>query len=150
MTASNTATLALLLAGAGQVALTGAVGVRLLVERLREMKQRRIAPQQLATSRDVVERLQAIQSADNFRNLFEVPVLFHALVATGLALGAATPLLAGGALLYVLLRVLHSVEQCGRNNVRRRFAWWATSGVLLLALWALLLVQALPRLLAAA
>lgn len=150
MSTATASTLALLLAGAGQVALTGAVGARLLVERLREMRVRRIAPQQLATSRDVAERLQSVQAADNFRNLFEVPVLFHALVAAGLALGAATPLLAAGALLFVLLRVLHSVEQCGRNTVRLRFGWWVSSSLLVLVLWLVLLWQTVPRLLAAA
>ena len=63
------------------VLLTGFVWLRLGSDRLGEMRSRRIHPQQVATSKQMGETMQNVQSADHFRNLFEVPVLFYALCA---------------------------------------------------------------------
>src|SRR5687767_12522818 len=63
------------------VLLTAIVWVRLYVERIRELRQRRIDPQSLATSASAAQTLHRVQASDNFKNLFEVPVLFYALCA---------------------------------------------------------------------
>ena len=62
---------------AALVLLTIAVGIRMFIERTREMRERRIHPQAVANSRKAVEMLEAVQAADNFRKLFEVPVLMQ-------------------------------------------------------------------------
>ena len=72
---------AILLPPTALVLLTGFVWLRLGSDRLGEMRTRRIHPQQVATSKQMGETLQNVQSADHFRNLFEVPVLFYALCA---------------------------------------------------------------------
>ena len=59
--------------------LTITVGIRMFIVRTRVMRERRIHPQAAANSRKAAERLEAVQAVDNFRNLFEAPVLFHAL-----------------------------------------------------------------------
>ena len=61
-----------------QVLLVAVVATRMYVIRIGEMRARRIRPQAMATSRTAAEALQNVAAADNFRNLFEVPVLFFA------------------------------------------------------------------------
>ena len=128
-------TLALVLAIAAMVVLTLVVGVRLCVERLREMRQRRIPPQAFATSRQAADQWHAVQAADNFRNLFEMPVLFYALCTLALALRAESAWLAAGCWLYVLLRCVHSAIHCTSNRVVYRFSAFAASALLLALLW---------------
>src|SRR5687767_3626006 len=72
---------ALILPAIALVLLTAIVWVRLYVERIREPRQRRIDPQSLATLALAAQTLQRVQASDNFKNLFEVPVLFYALCA---------------------------------------------------------------------
>lgn len=67
------------------VLLTLVVAARLLYTRVHEMRQKRIHPQAAATSLQMSARLENVQAADNFRNLFEAPVLFYALIAIALA-----------------------------------------------------------------
>ncbi len=64
---------------------TFTVAARLLFTRVQESRQRRIHLQAIATSVTMAARLENVQGADNFRNLFEVPILFYALVAIALA-----------------------------------------------------------------
>jgi hypothetical protein len=67
---------AIILPAIALVLLTAIVWVRLYVERIRELRQRRIDPQSLATSL-AGQTLQRVQASENFKNLFEVPVLFY-------------------------------------------------------------------------
>jgi hypothetical protein len=60
----------------------------MLFTRVKEMRSKRIHPQAASTSTKMAARLENIQPADNFRNLFEVPVLFYALAAIALEAGA--------------------------------------------------------------
>ena len=76
------------------------------------------------------------RAADNYRNLFEMPVLFYlALVVTAIA-GLVTPLSLGLAWAYVALRVVHSAIHCGYNRVMHRFYAFLASNLVLWALWA--------------
>ncbi len=127
------------------VLLTFAVGVRLLVCRVQEMREKRVHPQTVATSLQMVARLENVQAADNFRNLFETPVLFYVLATIALAM-AYTPLwLVIGAWLYVALRVLHSLIQCTYNKVMHRFRVFLASFALLTILWVAFFVSLLAR-----
>jgi hypothetical protein len=123
------------------VAVTAAVWVRLYVQRIREMRRRRIAPDQLATSRQAASTLHDTSAADNFRNLFEVPVLFYALSLTLYATHRGGCFLLGGCWLFVALRAVHSAIQCTYNKVMHRFSVYFASTVLLFVLWAWLAVE---------
>lgn len=123
------------------VALVAMVTVRLFLVRVGEFKAKRIRPQEAATSLQVAEKLQSVQASDNYRNLFEVPVLFYALCAVVLATDRSNDLFAAGAWVFVLLRFGHSFIQCTYNNVMHRFAAFAGSSLVLLALWAVLVVE---------
>ena len=119
------------------------VGVRMFVVRIGEMRERRIHPQAAANSLQVAQRLQNVQTADNFKNLFEVPVLFYALVAVALAVGQVPGWLVAGSWGFVLLRYVHSAIHCSYNKVMHRFTVFGLSLAVLAALWVALLVAVL-------
>ena len=125
----------LLLAALGMVLLTFLVGARMLYSRVQEMRRKRLHPQTAATTQTMAGRLENVQAADNFRNLFETPVLFYALVACALAVGYVPPWLVIGAWCYFGLRVAHSLIHCTYNRVMHRLAMFALSFALVVALW---------------
>ena len=84
-----------------------------------------------------------MQASDNFKNLFEVPVLFYALCAVLASAQDVSPLFVVGAWVYVALRCIHSFIHLTYNRVTHRFAVYALSTVILLMLWAALGVQVL-------
>ena len=127
------------------VLLTAVVWVRLYVERIRELKQRRIDPQSLATSASAGQTMQRVQASDNFRNLFEVPVLFYALCAVLASAQHVSSFFVIGAWVYVALRYLHSFIHLTYNRVIHRFAVYVLSTVILFVLWGVLGVQVLFR-----
>jgi hypothetical protein len=117
------------------VLLCFAVGGLLLVRRVREARAKRIHPQAMATSTQVAARIEDVRAADNFRNLFEVPVLFYALVAVALATRHVPDWLVAGAWTFVVLRIAHSAIHCTYNRVFHRLAAFATGFALLVAMW---------------
>ena len=127
------------------VLLTAVVWVRLYVERIRELKQRRIDPQSLATSASAGQTMQRVQASDNFRNLFEVPVLFYALCAVLASAQHVSSFFVIGAWVYVALRCIHSFIHLTYNRVIHRFAVYVLSTVILFVLWGVLGVQVLFR-----
>jgi len=120
-----------------QVALTAVVWARMYVDRISEMARRGIEPQTLANSQLAAGALQDVAAADNFRNLFEVPVLFFT-VCCALAItdrvNAAQLILAWT---YVALRAAHSAIHVTYNRVMHRFAVYVASTVCVFAMWAL-------------
>lgn len=127
------------------VLLTAIVWVRLYVERIRELRHRRIDPQSLATSASAAQTLQSVQASDNFKNLFEVPVLFYAFCAVLTLAQHVSPFFVMGVWLYVALRYIHSFIHLTYNRVTHRFAVYALSTVILFMLWGVLGVQVLLR-----
>jgi hypothetical protein len=125
---------------AAMVLLVAIVAAKMVADRSREMRERRIHPQQVATSRTAAQHYEAVQAADNYRNLFELPVLFYAWAALVIATGHASEAMAAGAWAYVALRVVHSLVHCTYNKVMHRFAVFALSILVLVGLWAALLL----------
>ncbi len=117
------------------VLLTVAVSALMLVTRLKEARAKRIHPQAMATSTQMAARLENTQPADNYRNLFEAPVLFYALVAIALAIGHTPSWMVTGAWCFVGLRVVHSAIHCTYNRVFHRLPVFTASFVLLVGLW---------------
>src|SRR5690606_2075891 len=99
--------------------LTGYVWLRLGSDRLREMRERRIHPQKVATAKEAAERFQNVQSADHFRNLFEVPVLSYVLCGFLAITQHTSLLLLACAWGFVLLRGLHTYIHLTHNTVVR-------------------------------
>jgi hypothetical protein len=72
--------------------------------------------------------------ADNYNHLFEMPTLFYAVGLALALLGDATSWSVNLAWAYVLLRVVHSVFQATVNKIEVRFALFALSSLVLMAL----------------
>lgn len=129
---------AIFLPAVAMVALTVAVWFRMYVTRIGQMKRERIHPQAVATSAQAAAKLTDSGAADNFRNLFELPVLFYLAVVVAAQADLAGPAVLALAWLFVALRVLHSWIQCTYNKVMHRFKAYTAGGMALWALWAVL------------
>ena len=123
------------------VVLTGFVWLRLGSDRLGEMRSRRIHPQQVATSKQMSETMQNVRSADHFRNLFEVPVMFYALCAFLAITRLTTLLLLACAWGYVVLRAAHTYVHLTSNKVVRRFQVFVASTIVLYVMWGIFAVR---------
>lgn len=117
------------------VLLTTVVGCLMLFARVTEMRTKRIHPQVASTAAKLAARLENVQPADNFRNLFEVPVLFYALAAIALSTGAIPNWLVFGSWVFVALRIIHSIIHCTYNIVYHRLAVFIASFGVLVSLW---------------
>ncbi len=126
-----------------QVALTLIVAVRMYLVRVAEMQARRVAPQALATSREAAARLENVAAADNFRNLFELPVLFFAICPILYVTGHVTSLQIGLAWAFVLFRCAHSLIHVTYNRVMHRFTAYLLSMLCIFTMWTVLAVQLL-------
>ena len=78
------------------------------------------------------------RAADNFRNLFETPVLFYAALLFAQSMQSTNKILLALAWLYVVLRIIHSFIQCSYNKVMHRFYMFFTSVGVLMAIWIVL------------
>ena len=121
---------------AAMVGLTALVWLKLYADRLGEMRARRIDPQALASARAASGELERTAAADNFRNLFEVPVLFYLLCVALVLTGRSTPGFVVAAWAYAGLRVVHSLIHVTYNRVVHRFLVYVASTLLLFGMWA--------------
>ena len=125
----------ILLPCAAMVFVTLAVWLKLYADRLAEMRELGIDPQSVRNSAVNPGVLKRVESSDNFKNLFEIPVLFYALVACLAAGDMVTPFFVVGAWAFVALRALHSFIHCTYNRVIHRFYAYAAGAVLVFAMW---------------
>jgi len=123
------------------VVLTAVVWLRMLSDRVGELRARKIHPQQVATPRLVAQKLENLQSADNFRNLLEVPVLFYVLCSFLAITKLTSVLLLACAWGYVVLRAYHSLIQLTHNTVMRRFQVYVASCIVLAVMWVVFAVK---------
>ncbi len=123
--------------------LTGIAWLRLGSDRIGELRARRIHPQQIATSKQASEKLDNTQSADHFRNLFEMPVLFYVLCGFLAITQLTTLVLLACAWGYVFLRACHSWIHLTSNKVVRRFQVFVASAIVLYVMWGIFAVRLL-------
>lgn len=126
---------AILLPSAALVGLTLVVALVMYSRRIAEMRARRIAPQSIALSAQAAAAFQDTRAADNFRNLFELPVLFYVLCVALAAAGLVGTLYVVAAWVFVALRVLHSLIHCGYNRVMHRFRVFTAGMIVLFVMW---------------
>ena len=117
---------------------TAVVTVTMYRRRVAEMRGRRIHPQRIALSAQAAAALEDTRAADNFRNLFEAPVLFYIAVLTVFVTQLTSPLYVGLAWAYVATRIAHSTIQCTYNRVMHRFVAFASSLLLLFVMFGLI------------
>jgi hypothetical protein len=121
--------------------LTAIVWAWMYVDRIGEMRAKHIAPQRLPTAREAATILERTAAADNFRNLFEIPVLFYALCMILAVTGLATPLQVGLAWLYVALRATHSLIHITYNRVSHRFTVHLVSTLCVFFMWGVFVID---------
>jgi hypothetical protein len=126
-----------------QVLLTLLVAVRMYMVRVTELRARLVNPQSLATSREAAVHLENVAAADNFRNLFELPVLFFVICPALYATGHVTSLQLGLAWAFVLFRCAHSLIHVTYNRVMHRFRVYLLGMACVFAMWAVFAVQLL-------
>jgi hypothetical protein len=117
------------------VALTFTVSVVMYRRRIAELREKRIRPQALASAVAMSTKLENTSAADNYRNLFEAPVLFYVAVLVAYAIGASGPALVPLLWAYVACRVVHSAIHCTTNRVIHRFYAFVASHAALFAIW---------------
>lgn len=117
----------------GLMLLTALVWIRLYAVRIPAMKRARVAVQTYTTPDKVVEHLPAEASfpANNFKNLFELPVLFYGLCLYLYVTSNVDGIYVFAAWAFLVLRVLHSLVHCTRNIVIVRFYLYAAGAVVL-------------------
>ncbi len=120
------------------VALTFVVLLVMFRRRVAQMKRDRIHPQTVSTSLEAAARYTDVAPADNFRNLFEMPMLFYLALLVAAQTGQTGPLVLGLAWVYVAARVAHSWIHCTYNKVKHRFRAFVVGVLALAALWAVL------------
>lgn len=122
-------------------ALVVVVAATMLRRRIAFYKTNRVHPQKTATSGQMAATMPDTRAPDNFRNLFEVPVMFYvvvlALFATGLACVPQLVMAWG----YVIARAAHSLIHCTNNIVMHRFYAFVTSCTLLVCMWLMFAYQ---------
>jgi hypothetical protein len=118
------------------VVLTLLVWMFMYVTRLREMSRKNINPQRLATRVEAAAVLtDSTAPADNFKNLFEMPVLFYVVVLLSLVLLIQDDTMVRLAWAFVALRGLHSLIHCTYNRTMHRFIAYFASSLVLIFMW---------------
>jgi len=119
-----------------QVTLTFLVWVHLYVTRLTEISRKNIEPQDLARRTGGQSLLvDSAGPSDNFKNLFEMPMLFFIAILLSMMLLLQDMLLVQLAWAYVVLRALHSLIHCTYNKVLHRFTVYIASTLVLILMW---------------
>lgn len=126
----------LLLPLLAQVALSFIVMISMYRTRVAEIKSKHIHPQKLDTRSHSKEFLkESAPAADNYSNLFELPVLFYTAILLTLILMVQDSILVILAWAFVISRYLHSFVHITYNKVMHRFTVFLFSSFVLLAFW---------------
>jgi hypothetical protein len=116
------------------VFITYVVWVKLYIDRIGEMTHRKIKPTDFSDPKKDIKLLK-VNASDNFKNIFEVPLLFYVLMILIILTHQNHDLWYFGAWIYVILRAIHSFIHCTYNIIVQRFYIYAASTVLLALLW---------------
>jgi hypothetical protein len=118
------------------VALVYAVWLTMFVKRFGHIKAHPPTAQDFSTGEAALRYFTPVEMpANNLRNLFEMPVLYFALVPLLLVTHHANHIQVLLAWIYVLLRIAHSAIHAGRGPVMPRFLVYALSCAVLSAMW---------------
>jgi hypothetical protein len=118
------------------VALVFVVWLVMNVQRFALLKRNPPTREQMATADAALRYFQPVEmSANNLRNLFEMPVLYFALVSLLMITGLDGMVQVVLAWVYVALRALHSYVHIVVKNPMRRFQVYLLSCVVLSAMW---------------
>jgi hypothetical protein len=118
------------------VALIFTVWFILFVQRIGHMRRNPPRAEDIATGEAAMRYFTPVEMpANNLRNLFEMPVLYFALVPLLLITHHANHLQVLLAWIFVVLRALHSFIHIGPKKVMPRFMIYLASCITLSAMW---------------
>ncbi len=134
------ATAALALPMLGMMLLTLLVWIYMFIQRVRFAQSHRIDIEKFKTPADVQALIPGDDSSasNNFKNLFELPVLFYAVCLYLMVTQQVDSFYINCAWAFLALRTVHSLIHCSYNRVAHRFAVYLLSAI---ALW-LMVVRA--------
>jgi hypothetical protein len=117
--------------------LTLLVWVYMYIRRIRFITKSNLRSQDLAVPGALAQLSPAAVSnpSDNLKNLFEIPVLFYALVLYLFVRGQVDAVYVSAAWVFVVFRVFHSTVHCTFNAVMLRFYLYLIAS---LAVWFML------------
>ncbi|MEH1822025.1 MAG: MAPEG family protein [Nostoc sp.] len=116
------------------VFLTLIVWVYMYIRRISFFTDRKIRPEELAVPGALaqISPPNVSNPSDNFKNLFEIPVLFYALVLYLFITKQVDTIYVNAAWVFVVFRLLHSTVHCTFNLIMLRFYLYLFAT---LALW---------------
>ncbi|MFS0518916.1 MAPEG family protein [Nostoc sp. UIC 10607] len=116
------------------VFLTLIVWVYMYIRRISFFTDRKIRPEDLAVPGALaqISPPNVSNPSDNFKNLFEIPVLFYALVLYLFITKQVDTIYVNAAWVFVVFRLLHSTVHCTFNLIMLRFYLYLFAT---LALW---------------
>jgi hypothetical protein len=88
---------------------------------VQEMKEKKIKPQTLANRAQARELLTNTNAADNFNNLFELPIIFYVVMLFLMVKNQSNTISLFLAWGFVISRYIHSYIHCTYNRVMHRF-----------------------------
>jgi hypothetical protein len=105
------------------VFLTLFVWIYLYIRRIRFITKNKIRSQDLTVSGALAKISPPFVSnpSDNFKNLFEIPVIFYALVLYLFVTKQVDTLYVSAAWIFVIFRAFHSIVHCTFNLIMLRF-----------------------------
>lgn len=103
--------------------LTLLVWVYMYIRRINFITRGNISPKDLAIPGKLaqIEPPQVSNPSDNFKNLFEIPVIFYGLVLYLFITNQVDTIYVTAAWIFVIFRALHSLVHCTFNIVMLRF-----------------------------
>ncbi len=126
----------------GMLVLTMLVWVYMFIKRLSYFSANKIDPEQVSTPDKLASLVpEHIQNpANNFKNLFEVPILFYVICLFLYSTNQVDQIHIYCAYAFFVFRALHSIVHCTFNKVMARFVLYVVSSI---ALWAMIIRAAL-------
>ena len=120
------------------ILVTMVVWLNMFIRRLSAATAKNIDPQDMATPEQITSALDAKTNApaNCFKNMFEVPVVFYAIVAFISIAGTADALYINLAWGFVAFRAIQALVHCTYNKVMHRFIAYLVSS---LVLWVMLI-----------
>lgn len=127
------------------VMLTMIIAGRLLFLRVTAVRSGQVHPRifKLNQSKDIPDRL--LQTANNFSNLFEVPIFFYLACLLCIIWQYDSLVMQGLAWLFVTSRVAHSWIHINQNKIIPRLIAFLTSVICVLVMWIILLLHFIAR-----
>ena len=85
-----------------------------------------------------------VNMGDNFKNQFEIPVIFYAVCILFIVAGTTTTAVVAAAWVFVVFRILHTLVQCTNNKIfPNRFSVFLISTLALVFMVVAALLQAI-------